>query len=250
MLICESTRRQIREMKLNDMIDIVERQESMTEFMSMPFIERLDFVIQALYESKQQEKIVRLRHRARLKFPNANINAIYYQDRGLDRNQILNLTSGAFLGEHNCVLFKGPTGSGKTFLACAMANAAAISRGIRALYVRLPDLAQIISNRSVERKKLLRKYSVPSVLIIDEWLTNEINKDAMEFMLDLMDLRNESSSTIFCSLYPSSEWPARLGNCVLGESILDRIVHGMETVFCGNLNMREVQKRGSLRELH
>jgi len=113
-------------MKLNDMIDIVERQESMTEFMSMPFIERPDFVIQALYESKQREKIVRLRHRARLKFPNANINAIYYQDRGLDRNQILNLTSVAFLGEHNRVLFKGPTGSGKTFLACAMANAAAV----------------------------------------------------------------------------------------------------------------------------
>ena len=63
-----------------------------------------------------------------------------------------------------------------------------------------------------------------------------------------MDARSDGTSTFFCSLYPAGEWPDRLGNCVLGESILDRIVHGMETVSCGDLNMREIQKKGLLHD--
>lgn len=247
-MISETAKRQLREMKLDDAIDLVEGQGRIDEFQCMPFEERLEFLVQALYEAKQQERIKGLRRRARLKFPNANINGIYYQDRGLDRNKILNLSSGNFLEQHNCILFKGPTGSGKSYLACAMAYNTAILKGMRTLYVRLPDMIQTVCAKNSDKRKLLRKYSTPSVLIIDEWLTNDLTKEGMEFLLDLMDARSDGMSTFFCSLYPSGEWSDRLGSCVLGESVLDRIVHGMETVFCGNLNMRELQKSGMLRD--
>ena len=92
--------------------------------------------------------------------------------------------------------------------------------------------------------KLRKKYAAPEVLIVDEWLTSEdIDNDDISFLLDLMEDRSDTKSTIFCTLYPYSQWNDKLKRRVIGQSVIDRIVHSAVIIDCGTMNMRAEKRK-------
>lgn len=109
-------------------------------------------------------------------------------------------------------------------------------------YIRLPDLLVEYDEEMLMRKnakKLLKRYSTYSLLIIDEWLMDDISEKEQHFIFELIERRHEQSSTIFCTQYKREDWFDRLGGGVHADAILDRIVHNAIFVETGSMNMRE-----------
>ena len=106
----------------------------------------------------------------------------------------------------------------------------------------MPDLLVEYDEEMLIRKnakKLLKRYSTYSLLIIDEWLMDDISEKEQHFIFELIERRHEQSSTIFCTQYKREDWFDRLGGGVHADAILDRIVHNAIFVETGSMNMRE-----------
>ena len=86
--------------------------------------------------------------------------------------------------------------------------------------------------------KLLKKYGNCKLLILDEWLLDNLNDDEQSFIFELMERRHDVSSTIFCSQFRIEDWHSKLGGGAMADAILDRIVHNAITIETGAMNMR------------
>jgi len=123
-----------------------------------------------LYQEKYNSKIQRLIKLSKFRLPKAEVNDIYYSERGIDRNALQELSTGQFIHSNTNVIFQGFTGCGKTFLACAIGKQAC-KQQIRTRYIRLPDLLVEHDEATLTVKsnsKLLKKYCNYGLLIIDE----------------------------------------------------------------------------------
>jgi DNA replication protein DnaC len=151
------------------------------------------------------------------------------------------LSTCQFAKIHSNIIFQGFTGSGKTFLACALGRQSC-KQGIRTRYVRVPDLLMEYDEATLKSQgitKLLKKYSSYGLLILDEWLLEDISDKELHFLFELMERRHDDASTIFCTQYHKKDWHSRLGGGIHADSIMDRIVHNAVWVETGGMNMRE-----------
>ncbi|HCS75981.1 MAG TPA: ATP-binding protein, partial [Clostridiales bacterium] len=162
--------------------------------------------------------------------------------RGLDKNQIIELATCQYIRSNTSLILNGFTGSGKTFLACALGKAAC-RQLYRVRYIRMPDLLELRDEAMIEGpgiRKLVTKFSNYHLLVLDEWLMSELSDEEAHFILELIEKRYDSKSTIFCTQQKVSDWHSRLGGGTLADAIMDRIVHNCIRIGTGNLNMREI----------
>ncbi len=240
-MINDETRRKLREMNLAEVITILELQQRDSDCIAWSFDERFQRVIDYLYQEKYNSKIQRLIKLSKFRLPKAEVHDIYYHERGIDREAILQLSTGQFVHSNTNVIFQGFTGSGKTFLACAIGKQAC-KQQIRTRYIRLPDLLVALDEGTLVpkgRSKLLKKYCNYGLLIIDEWLLEDISDDEQHFLFELIERRHDCTSTIFCTQYRKEDWHTRLGGGVHADAIMDRIVHNAIWIETGRMNMRE-----------
>lgn len=243
MMLNEETRKKLRELNLPEILEAIDRQATDKQFLSMPFEERLQFMVDYLYQEKNNSKIQRLVKQARFRLPRADVNDIVYEGRGLDQHLITELRTCQFLNIHTNIVCQGFTGSGKTFMACAFGKQACLF-GSKVRYIRVPDLLIEMDEASLKIdgfSKLLRKYSRIPLLILDEWLLDECAKDEQHFLFELMERRYDCTSTLFCTQYTKKDWHQRLGGGVHADAIMDRIVHNAVWIDTGPLNLRELQ---------
>ena len=239
-MINDETKRKLRELNLSEIITLLEIQQQDVNCITLSFDERLQRMTDYLYQEKYNGRIQRLIKLSKFRLPKAEVNDIYYNDRGIDRNAIHELSTGQFIHTNSNVIFQGFTGSGKTFLACSIGKQAC-KQQTRTRYVRLPDLLVEHDESTITLKsntKLLKKYSSYSLLIIDEWLLDDISDDEQHFLFELIERRHDCTSTIFCTQYHKEDWHTRLGGGVHADAIMDRIVHNAIWIETGSMNMR------------
>lgn len=237
----EETRRKLRELNLNEVIDILDAQAKHAEHLELSFNERLQMIIDHVYQVKYNNKVERLINSAKFRITNASTVDIHYIDRGLDKSLLMSLSTAQFIDNSINVIFHGFTGSGKSYLACAVGKEACL-RGIRTRYIRLPDLLMLRDEASLVSQgiaKLLKKFSNFKLLIIDEWLLDELSDEEQHFIFELIERRHDSTSTIFCTQFKVEDWHERLGGGVHADAMMDRIVHNAAWVYAGDLNMRQ-----------
>lgn len=247
-MIDDETIRKLRELKLPEMVEILQRQENDVTYTDMPFDERIQYVTDYIYQVKQDGKIKRLVKGARFRFPNAEISSVHYEKRGLDKRLLIELGTCAFIRRNHDVVCTGFTGAGKSYLSCAIGKQAC-KNGYRVKYWRLPDLLEDFSLQNVRldgRRKLIRKLQRYDLLILDEWMASNLDDAQIVFIFELIESRYQNGSTIFCSQFAPAEWLSKLGGGPQADAITDRIVH--ESVFfgSGDLNMREVIGKQSI----
>lgn len=188
------------------------------------------------------QKINNLTKRACLRYPEADVRLIDFDDeRNLDRVLITELATCGFAERGQNVVLQGLTGTGKTYLACAIAKEAC-KRRMRSHYVRIPDLEELwreAKEKPGAERKFIRKYAAFQVLVLDEWLLNKPDESFRGMLLELMEARYGSVSTIFCTQFRKKDWHAILGGGVHADAIMDRIVHNTAWVEMGELNMRQ-----------
>ncbi|MFD0961548.1 ATP-binding protein [Paenibacillus chungangensis] len=244
-LLNEETRRKLRELNLSEMIEAIDQQAQDIGYATMSFEERMKLAIDFVYQNKYNSKVDRLIKSAKFRIANASFHDIYYIDRGLDKEQLLNLSTAQFIDMNASVIFHGFTGSGKSYLACALGKQACM-QGIRTRYIRIPDLLMLRDEATLTPQgisKLLKKFTSYKLLILDEWLLDDLSEEEQHFLFELIERRHDTSSTIFCTQFKKEDWHARLGGGVHADAMMDRIVHNAAWTFTGNLNMRQINAK-------
>ena len=240
-MINEETRRKLRELNLEEMVAALDLQSADTRYATLPFDDRIKMLVDYVYQEKYTSKVKRLMKGARFRIPAADVHEIYYVERHLDREQLLELSTCQFISNNMNVVFQGFTGSGKSYLACALGKEAC-KQTIRTRYIRMPDLLMEWEEARQERNgvpKLLKRYSNYRLQILDEWLIQVPSEEQLHFLFELIERRYDEGSTIFCTQYKNEDWHARLGGGILADSILDRVIHRTIPVYSGDINMRE-----------
>lgn len=240
-IINEETRRKLRELNFSEFIDAIEIQSQGVDYAILTFEDRIKVAVDYVYQKKYNSKVQSLIKLSKFRMPNAVLNDVYYADRGLDQQRLLTLSSCQFIDMSSSIVFHGFTGSGKSYLACAIGRQACM-QGIRTRYIRIPDLLILRDEASLIKQgisKLLKKFSSYKLLILDEWLLDSLTDEEQHFLFELIERRHDCSSTIFCTQFKKDEWHPRLGGGVHADAMMDRIVHNAIWVYSGNINMRE-----------
>jgi len=168
----------------------------------------------------------RLRN-AKMRFPNACIEDINFTaPRGLDRRQILSLAQGGWLKAHEQIILTGQTGTGKTWLACALGNQAC-RQGYSTLYLRTPRLLEQlrIAHGDGSFGRTLQQLAKVDVLVLDDWALAPLEEGARHDLLEVIDDRAGNRSTILTSQLPIEHWHGWINDPTLADAILDRLVH-------------------------
>ncbi|MGO3141655.1 MAG: ATP-binding protein [Galactobacter sp.] len=235
------SKRKLREMGAAALLEAIEGQDD-TLAMGLSFEDRIQVLIDEAHSTFTNAKVEGLVRRAGLRYPSADLRRLdLVEERGLDRAVITQLGTCSFITGHQNVVFQGFTGSGKSYLGCALAKQACQNR-IRAYYVRMPDLAEawaLAKDKPQGASKFLRKYQAFSLLVIDEWLLDAPDEAMRSMLLELLERRYDAGSTVFCTQYAKKDWHHRLGGGVHADAIMDRIVHNTIWVNTGSTNMRE-----------
>lgn len=217
------------EMRLTTMADHFRIQCDDPKMKEISFEDRFGLLVDVEYASRKNNRLKRLIRNAEFDQPEANISDIdYASGRKLNKEQIVRLASCEYITDCRNVFITGATGSGKSYMACAL-GMEACKHYYNTRYIRLPDLLLDLESarRGGTYKKVMAKYANPTLLILDEWLLMKPSESEQKDIFELLHRRRKKSSTIFCSQYKVDGWYEQLGGDAspLADAILDRIVH-------------------------
>ena len=241
-MLDEETRRKLREMGMGEMVEAADLQDADRTADAMPFCERVRMMVDYAYEAKYASSVKRLLQRAKLRFPEAEMGEMIYDGRGIDGVLIRETGTCQFMETARNVVIEGCTGTGKSYLACCFAKQACKKRK-SARYVRLPDLLMERDELAATERsnvKILKKYARYEILVLDEWLTEDVDDTDISFLFELVERRYAAKSTVLCTQYTPAEWHGRLGGGVQADALVDRLVHGAVRIDLGDVNVRKL----------
>ncbi len=214
-------------MRLDPMVQAWKEQETSSEARALPFEDRLALLVDRLWTVRQTLAIQQRLRRAKLRLKASVEDIDFRAPRGLDRNLMRSLvTDSGWVARHENVFLTGPTGVGKSWLACALAQKACRD-GYQVLYQRAPklfrDLALARADGTV--RNLLSRLARIDVLIIDDWAMSPMTEDERRDIWEICEDRYQLRSTILTSQMPIDRWHAQIGDPTLADGILDRLVH-------------------------
>lgn len=220
------THEHLTRLRLFGMAQALAEQASLPDIASLSFEERLGLLVDRERAERQNRLTASRLRRARLKQPAVAEDIDYRHPRGLDRAVFRRLLTGDWVNAHQNVLITGPTGVGKTYLACALANAAC-RQGRTALYQRLPRLFEelAVARGDGRYARLMTSLAKVDVLILDDWGLALLDDERRRDLLEVLDERYQIRSTIITSQLPVATWHDALGDPTLADAILDRLVH-------------------------
>ena len=195
----------LRAMKMNALASELERQiEDAESYKQLGFEDRLILLVDAERDRRQNNKIDRYIRNARFSDANATIEGIeYIEDRHLDKGKMLRFATCNYVDKGRHIILKGASGNGKTYIACALGNAA--YRKFKTVrYIRLPNLLDelTIARTNNEFGKVIKAYKKVDLLILDEWLIRKLTVNDAFNLLEIIEARIERSM-IFCTQYHS-----------------------------------------------
>jgi len=222
------------------MLSALEEQMKMPDIEKLSFDERFGLLIDREMIDRQNRRFKTRLRKAKLR-QNACLEDIDFRHpRGLDKSVIMQLASGQWIKEANNLLIVGPTGVGKTYLACALAHKAC-QLDYSALYFRLARLLQQldIAKGDGRYEKLLKSFAKTNVLIIDDWGLKKLVKEQNHDLLEIFEDRHRLQSTLITSQLPVDHWHEIIGNPTLADAILDRLVHNAYRINLKGESMRK-----------
>jgi len=193
----------------------------------LSFDERFGLLVEAEWLARENARFTRSLQAAKLKLSQACVEAIDYPARReLDRALVRQLATGRWIAEHQHVLISGATGTGKTFVACALAHQAC-RQGYRALYWRVSRLFHELALARADGTypRLLAKLARVDVLVLDDFALAPLQEAERRDLLEILEDRYGTRSTIVTSQLPPAHWHEYIGEPTLADAICDRLLH-------------------------
>ena len=233
----------LQSLKFTGMVAALADQMAMPDIDELAFEERLGLLVDREITERENRRLTNRLRRARLRHNAALEDIDYRSARGLDKGLIQSLAACQWVKEHLNVLITGPTGVGKTWLACALAQKAC-REGYTAQYIRLTRLLRelMVAKGDGRYPKLLANLAKVDVLILDDWGLMKLNAENRRDLLEVLEDRHGSRSTVATSQLPIEEWHAVIGDPTLADAILDRLVHNAYKI---NLRGESMRKRNA-----
>lgn len=206
----------------------------------LDFFERMGLLVDAEIHARENTKQSRLFRQARLKINACLEDVDYGVSRGLDRHVMTHLGTCQYIDNALNVIVTGPTGVGKTYISCALGNAA-IRKGYSVYSIRLSRLFEEfeISRGDGTLRKYRSKLTKFDLLIIDDWALAPVNALVRHDLLELVDERTGKGSVIFTSQLPVEQWHDYLGEPTVADAILDRVVQRAHRIELRGDSMRK-----------
>jgi DNA replication protein DnaC len=225
-MLISPTLDKLQALSLGGMARAFEEQLERPDYAELSFEERLGLLVDREATDRENRRLARRLKAAKLRSDAVIEDLDFRAPRGLDRSTILSLAESHWVEAHRNVLVTGPTGVGKTFLACALAQAA-IRRGHTALYLRLPRLLDelVLARADGRLPRLMTAWAKVGVLVLDDLGLQPVPPARAADLLEVIEDRGGLRSTIVTSQLPVAHWHETLGEPTVADAILDRLVH-------------------------
>lgn len=223
----ETTINKLIEMRLTTMADAYRTQLSDASMQSASFEDRLGLLVDIEYTTRKNNRKSRLIKNAVFDQPQASIHDINYTSgRKLNKSLIERLGTCEYIREKHNIIVTGATGSGKSYLSCAL-GMEACKNYYPTKYIRLPELLAELAVARGEGKfrEVIKQYRKYPLLILDEWLLVKLTDTEARDLLEIIHARHHKASTIFCSQFAPMGWYNKFPEGQIADAILDRIVH-------------------------
>lgn len=235
-MLNQQTINKLYELKLTGMAEAFSDQLKQPDMDRLSFPERFGLIVDRQWTWKENNRMERYLKNARMKL-NACVEDIDYKiPRGIDQSVMMNLISCDWVKRHHNIIITGPTGAGKTFLACALTNKAC-REGYRALYIRSPKFSyqMALAKGDGSYGKTISKLANTHVLVIDDLGLAPMNDSERRDLLEVVEERHGHASTIVTSQLPVENWHEQIGDPTIADAILDRLIHNAHKI---NLSMK------------
>ncbi len=222
-----------------------EQLQARGHFEEMSFLERLNFLVQREMDARQMLKTQFLRGKARLKL-NAAVESLDFTHSGrMNKAEILRLATCDFIRKSQNLLITGPTGVGKTYLGCALAERA-LQNGISTRYIRASLLYQELKEaRQQDRyQKKLQEFSKVQFLLLDDFGLEALNHQQAIDLLEIMDQKVQKGSVAILTQISLNIWSQIIQEAALAEAILDRFIHTAIQIPMKGESMRKLTLQG------
>ncbi|WP_428625083.1 IS21-like element helper ATPase IstB [Sedimenticola sp.] len=242
-MLQQQSLKQLRILKLIGMADALELQWSQPHtYDDLSFDERIGLLINQEVTSRDNKRLQRLLKAARFKITARLEEVDYTHPRGLKKSQFAALQSNDWINKKHNLVITGPTGCGKTFLACAIGHNAC-HQGNSVRYFRATRLFEALSIAHGDGSylKLIAQLAKADVLIIDDWGLETLTQSQRNDLLEIMEDRHGSKSTVFTSQLPTTKWHAYIGDATLADAILDRLLHNAHKLTLRGESMRKLK---------
>jgi DNA replication protein DnaC len=229
-------------MKLFGMVAAFDNQLSSNEYEELSFEERVGILVDAEWTDRERRKLARRLKAAKLRYPASLENVNFQAPRGLNRQQILTLGNSRWIAEQHNLLITGPTGIGKSFLACAFVERAC-RRGFTAYYVRASRLAHelAVARGDGSYARLLSRLAKLDLLAIDDWLLHPLKDAERRDVMEVIEDRAERGSTLIAAQLPVKQWHTAIGDPNHADAICDRLLHRAHRITLKGASLRKTK---------
>ena len=242
-MLMQQTREHLHTLRLTGLLQALDEQMEQPAVGELGFEERLAMLIDREVLYRENRRLARLLRAAKLRV-NACVEDIDYRHpRGLDKSRMASLLLLDWIPQSLNLCLTGPTGCGKTWLACAIGNEAC-RRGYSVRYLRLPRLFEMlrIAHGDGSYPRLMNQLLKTDLLILDDWGIQKVSAAQRNDLMEVIEDRHGRRSTLIASQLPTEYWHEYIGEATLADAILDRLLHGAHRL---NLTGESLRKTSS-----
>lgn len=240
-MLNQQTLEKLYAMKLDAMADAFQEQLQSPDMTDLPFEDRFALLVDRLWTWKEERRMKRLIKNAKLKINGCLEDIDYKAPRGLDKSVILRLAQCDWITQAQNIIITGPTGVGKTYLACALANRAC-RMGFSAFYIRIPNLFHelAIARADGTYPRIMKKLAKARVLILDDLGLSPMTAPERKDLLEVVEDRHPFRSTIVSTQLPIENWHDIIRDPTIADAVLDRLIHNAHKIKLKGESMRKL----------
>jgi DNA replication protein DnaC len=230
-MLTSPTLDKLHDLNLMGMSRAYQEQMERPDYQALPFDDRLGMLVDVELQERENRRLFRYLKAARLRDQACVEDIDFHAPRGLNRSLVLELAESRWVAAHQSVLVIGATGLGKTYVACALAEAA-IRKGHTALYLRFPRMVDELAVARVDGRmpRLLAAWARIDVLVLDDFAMQPLSSQQSADLLEVIEDRSQRRSTIVTSQMPVKQWHEALGDATIADAILDRLIHNAHRI--------------------